>query len=144
MENLLRQVQSNRVLLAETPEEQVSLVQEYFERNARKKEDEDWLKDHKPAITRILEENNRDKMDFGSYRASVVVPNTSKFDNEKLITFLYKGGNHNVLEEVTQVTVNEEKLEQSIASGDIDMELLKEAAWVESSGTPRLTIKKVG
>jgi hypothetical protein len=127
-----------------TSEEQIALVQEYNARNERTKDDEKWLKDNKPVIAGILAANNAAKMDFGNVRASIVVPDTSKFDQKKLVAFLVDRGSHSILEETTTITVNEEKLGEAVESGEIDLDLMKAAAWVESTGTPRLTVKKVG
>ncbi len=120
------------------------IVKEYFMRNERKKADEAWLDKAKPVIRKILTDANREKMDFDDVRVSIVIPDTSKFDMDKVVTFLLDGGVHDILEEETKVVVNEAKLEKAIEAGDVDLDELRAAAWVTSQGTPRLTVKQVG
>jgi hypothetical protein len=119
------------------------IAKEYLFRNERKKEDEKWLDKVKPVLRKILLDADKDKMDFNGVRIIIQVPDTSKFNNDKLVTFLQENGLHSVLEEVTKVSVNEEALAKAIENGDIDLELLNAAAWEVSFGTPRLTAKQV-
>ncbi len=121
----------------------VEIVKEYFERNERKKADEVWLDKAKPVIRKILMDANREKMDFDGIRVSVVTPDTSKFDMDKVVSFLLDNGMTHILEEETKLVVKEENLEGALETGDIDLDVLKAAAWVESKGTPRLTVKQV-
>ncbi len=116
-----------------------TLVKEYFECNEVKKNCEAWLKRYKPKIEAAMKEIGKDKTAVDDYVVSVVVPNTSKFDMEKVLQF----AKANRYEFVLKQTVDEEALAEAIAVGEIDIEKLKKAAWVESTGTPRLTIKRV-
>lgn len=117
-----------------------TLIQEYFERNERKKQDDKWLKDNKSAVYNGLLKLKKEKADFGDYRASYTVPDTSKFDEEKVLEFALGHGIH---EMVTKQVLDEDALMVMIEQGLIDFEQLKEFAWVEAKGSPRVTIKKV-
>jgi hypothetical protein len=117
-----------------------ALVQEYFERNERKKADEKWIKEHKEKIYKGLNELGKSKADFGTYRASVSVPDNSRFDNDKVLQFVAEKG---LYEEVTMRVLDEEKLVALIEDGLIDLEELKSKAWIESKGTARISVKKV-
>ena len=116
------------------------LVREYYEINERKKADEKWLKANKPAIEKALALLERDKVDVGGLRVSVVVPDTSHFDLDKVLAYLIAEGH---VDKATRLVVDEDKLAELIESGVIDVEDLKDEAWVESKGSPRLTINKV-
>lgn len=115
------------------------LVEKYYQTNERKKADEKWLKEHKPVVEKALALLNRDKVDVGGLRVSVVVPDTSHFDMDKVLQYLVENRHLQCLKKV----VDEPALEAAIADGDIDVEELKSVAWVESKGAPRLTINKV-
>lgn len=115
------------------------LVKKYFEHNQLKKETESWLKQNKPKVEAILEKYGKNKMDFGDLRVSVVVPDASKFDENKVVDFCIK----NNLESCLKYTVNEEALGQAIESNTLDVDALKEFAWIEAKGSPRLNIKKL-
>jgi hypothetical protein len=119
--------------------DEAALVKEYFERNERKKEDEKWLEKNKTKLKAILARNERDKMDFGDVRVSVVVPDTSKFDIEKMFDYFVSEG---LIDAVTKQVIDEGKVAALIEEGKVDVDALKEAAWVESTGTPRLTVSK--
>jgi hypothetical protein len=122
----------------ETKDIDKELVEQYYEINERKKADEKWLKANKPAIEKALDLLNRDKLDVGSLRVSVAVPDTSHFDMDKVLEYLITSD-----VECTKVVVDEQALEKALEDGLIDIDKLKEVAWVESKGTPRLTINKV-
>ena len=121
-----------------------SLIKEYEERNARKKEDEAWLKKHSPLIKKAMDEIGKSKADVNNYRVSVSVPDTSKFDMDKVLEYLQSADlPDDVIEDVTVLGVNEEALMKAIEDGIIDVEELKSVAWVASKGSPRLVIKKI-
>ncbi|WP_426455405.1 hypothetical protein ACP26L_36015 (plasmid) [Paenibacillus sp. S-38] len=121
-----------------------SLIQEYHERSKRKTEDDKWLKSNKPAILAAMTEIGRDKKDFGSYRVSVVTPDESRFDMAKVLEYLEQEHiDPEVYIACTQIVVNEAALAECIENGRIDLDDLKEAAWIEKSGTARLTVKSV-
>lgn len=113
-------------------------VEMYYYFTQRKKEDEKWLKVAKPTILSILDRLGKDKVDFGAYRVSVVVPDCSYFDKELLLDFLE---DNNLLDLATIKVPDEEKIGQLIDEGLIDAEELKKVAWVDKQGTPRLSVK---
>jgi hypothetical protein len=115
------------------------LVKEYYECNEAKKQCEAWLKRNKPKIEAAMKAIRKDKTVINEYMVSIVVPNTSKFDMEKVLQYAQSNGHDEVLKQV----VDEEALAEAIDNGEINIARLKEVAWVESTGTPRLTIKKV-
>lgn len=121
-----------------------AVIQEYYERNERKKEDDKWLKAYKPVVAKALADLNKDKADFGEFRASSTVPDNSKFDEDKLIGYIALH-HPDVYEEVTELkaVLNEEKLELAVEEGLLDIEKLKSVAWIEKKGTPRINVKKV-
>ena len=133
MQNLVRVVNS-------TSEVNQELIEEYFKRNERRKEDEKWLKEHRKLIVNELKELGRDVVDFGNIRVSVTIPDTSKFDKEKVLEFAEKNG---FKDRVIREELDEDKLVQLIESGEVDLEELKEYAWVESTGSPRVTLKEL-
>ena len=108
------------------------LIEEYFRRNERKKEDEKWLKEHRKLIVEELKKQNKDIVDYGNIRVSVIVPNTSNFDKKKVMEFVEMKG---IKSEVTKEELDEDRLVLLIEQGVIDVEELKEYAWVESTGT---------
>lgn len=120
-------------------EEELSLVSTYYDCNEKKKELEKWLKSNKSRIETVLEKYGRSKMDFGQLRVNYVVPDSSKFDNEKLVEFCLQKG----LESCLKYTVNEEALTDAIEREVIDVDELKQYAWVEGKGSPRITVSKV-
>lgn len=118
------------------------LVDEYYERNRRKAEDEKWLKTNKPVILNAMKELGKEKSDFGSIRVSVSTPDESKFDYSKLVEFLISKGFKDIAVTYEPI-VDEAVLTELIGFGEIDLEELKAAAWVEKSGTPRLMVKQL-
>lgn len=123
-----------------TSEVNQELIEEYFKRNERRKEDEKWLKEHRKLIVNELQELGRDVVDFGNIRVSVTIPDTSKFDKEKVLEFAEKNG---FKDKVIREELDEDKLVQLIESGEVDLEELKEYAWIESTGSPRVTLKEL-
>lgn len=141
MKNLANHIQGTNEenVFEQSDKEQQSLVKEYFERNERKKDDDKWLKKNKGSVLGILEKMGKEKHDFGEVRASYTTPDTSKFDNDKIMEFLVEKG----MDEMgTKRVVDEDAIANLIEQGLIDLDELKEYAWVESKGTPRLTVKK--
>lgn len=132
---------ASSAVFSEAAEDENALVREYYERSRRKLEDEKWLKENKAKIIEILQKHERDKMDFGNIRVSLIVPNTSHFDREKLADYLIEKGMGYLV--VPKFEVNEEALTEAIERGEIDLEELKAHAWVESRGTPRLDVRLV-
>ncbi len=123
-----------------TSEVNQELIEEYFKRNERRKEDEKWLKEYRKLIVNELEKLGKDVVDFGNIRVSVTIPDTSKFDKEKVLEFAEKNG---FKDKVIKEELDEDKLVQLIESGEVDLEELKEYAWVESTGSPRITLKEL-
>ena len=123
-----------------TSEVNQELIEEYFKRNERRKEDEKWLKEYRKLIVNELEKLGRDVVDFGNIRVSVTIPDTSKFDKEKVLEFAEKNG---FKDKVIKEELDEDKLVQLIESGEVDLEELKEYAWVESTGSPRVILKEL-
>lgn len=123
-----------------TSEVNQELIEEYFKRNERRKEDEKWLKEHRKLIVNELQELGRDVVDFGNIRVSVTIPDTSKFDKEKVLEFAEKNG---FKDKVIREELDEDKLVQLIESGEVDLEELKEYAWIESTGSPRVILKEL-
>lgn len=116
------------------------LIKEYFERSKRMKEDKKWLQDNKDKVLQAMQ--GRDKADFDGIRVTVSIPNTSKFDLDKIYNYL-NSYSPALLKECTKQVIDEDKLSQLIENGAIDLTELQEVAWVESVGTPRITLKQV-
>lgn len=116
------------------------LIEEYFLRNERKKQDEAWLKQYGSIIKEALE--NKPKSVIGKYVVTISIPDNSKFNEDKVISFLKENAPANIFERCTKPALNEEELMACINEGLIDVEQLKNAAWEEIKGTPRLTITK--
>lgn len=123
-----------------TSEVNQELIEEYYKRNERRKEDEKWLKEHRKLIVNELQDLGRDVVDFGNIRVSVTIPDTSKFDKEKVLEFAEKNG---FKDKVIKEELDEDKLVQLIESGEVDLEELKKYAWIESTGSPRVTLKEL-
>lgn len=124
----------------ETIEVNQDLIEEYFRRNNRKKEDDKWLKKHRELIIAELNKLGKDRVDYGNIRVSITVPNTSKFDKEKVLEFAdIKGIRAKVIKE----ELDEDKLMQLIENEEVSVEELKEYAWIESKGSPRITLKEL-
>lgn len=116
------------------------LVEEYFMRNRRRREDGNWLKENRLRVLEAMDKSGRDKEDFGEYRISVSTPNNSKFDEDKVLEYADKIG---ILDKIVKPSLDEAKLMNVIESNEIDLEELKKFAWVESTGSPRVSIKKM-
>lgn len=116
------------------------LVDEYFFRNERKKDDEKWIKENRLAVIKEMNEAGKDKEDFGDLRVSVNIPNDSKFDIEKVLEYAEKWG---FKDKIVKPVLDESKLMEMIESEEIDLAGLQEYAWIESTGSPRVTIKKL-
>lgn len=116
------------------------IIEEYFRRNERKKEDEKWLKEYRNIIINELNRLGKDIVDFGNIRVTMTIPNTSKFDSEKVLEFLEKKG---LKQRAVKEELDEDKLMQLINEGLVDIDELKEYAWVESFGSPRVTLKEM-
>lgn len=119
------------------------LLRQYDEINDRKKKDEKWLKENGKYVKEIMERAGKDKKDVGNYRVSVVVPDTSKFDEDKLLEVLTNILDEDALDKVTTRKINETVLTEMVEAGEVDIDTLKAFAWVESKGSPRLTIKRI-
>lgn len=120
-----------------------NLIREYFERNERKKSDEAWLKSKAPVIKEALKDTPKSM--FGDLVVSLSTPNTSKFNNDKLMEYLeekIKPSNVEVYNMCTKRVVNEYSLAECIERNLIDIDELRDYAWEESVGTPRLTISR--
>jgi len=116
-----------------------TLIKEYFTRNERKKEDGKWLKSNGNAIKKALA--NTPKSLIGDYAVTISVPDTGKFIEDKVIEYLIK--NHpGILENCMKTILDEEKLTGYIESGTVDIRNLKEYAWENAKGSPRLLIAK--
>lgn len=117
-----------------------SIIQEYYERNERKKEDDKWLKKHKTIVFESMKKLGKEKADFGDLRVSYTVPDQSYFDEEKVLEFAENKGFY---DSITKTVLNEDALVSMIEQGLIDMDELKEYAWVEKFGNERILMKKV-
>lgn len=133
MQNLVNKIN-------EVPEVNQEFIKEYFRRSERKKEDEKWLKENRQFIINELEKLGKDVVDFGNIRVSMSIPDTSKFDSEKVLEFLEMKG---LKDRAIKEELDEEKLMDLINDGLIDVEELKEYAWVESKGSPRIILREL-
>lgn len=116
------------------------ILREYHFRNERKKQDEKWLKENKGVILKGLEELGKRKADWGGFRASYSTPDKSHFDMEKVMLYLIA---HKLTDQATKLVVDEDKLAKLIEDEIIDLEDLKNFAWVEKYDAPRLTVSVV-
>lgn len=133
MQNLVNKING-------VPEVNQEFIKEYFRRSERKKEDEKWLKENRQFIINELEKLGKDVVDFGNIRVSMSIPDTSKFDSEKVLEFLEMKG---LKDRAIKEELDEEKLMDLINDELIDVEELKEYAWVESKGSPRIILKEL-
>lgn len=122
-----------------------NLLKEYYERNERKKKDEAWLKKYSQIIKAAMEKQGKSKTVVGNIKVSISVPDTSHFDMDKVLEYLQNGNVPSaVFERVTKTVVDEDALTAAVEEGIINLEELKAHAWVESHGTPRLTVSIIG
>ena len=91
-------------------------------------------------MLKALKEAGKSVEDFGNLRVSVSVPNTSDFDNDKVLEYVKSKG---LIDRVTTPSLDEGKLMEAIENDVIDLEDLKLHAWVESTGSPRVSIKRI-
>lgn len=117
-----------------------SIIQEFYVRNERKKEDDKWLKDHKLKVLKSMQQLGKNKADFGDVRVSYTTPDQSHFDEGKVLEFAKQ---HGLYEDITKTVLDEVSLVNLIEQGLIDLDQLKEFAWVEKFGTERIIVKKV-
>lgn len=123
-------------IFSETRLEDAAVVKEYFERNERRKQDENWLKKHKPVIESLM--SGKEKADFEEFRVHLITTDASNFDMEKVEQFLLEQKHENLFKRVVDLTL----LENAVLEGVVNQDELKKAAWIERVGTPRLTIKR--
>lgn len=117
---------------------QKDFVREYYEVNTRKNADEKWLKENKVRLKELVGEKGAG--DFGNIRVKVVVPNTSKFNMDKVHQFVKLKG----LEDITTTrVVDEAKVMELVELGTINLNELQEFAWEETTGAPRVTVKEI-
>jgi len=133
MDNLIKRINKP----VEVNEE---LIREYHMRNERKKEDEKWLQKHRNLIINELKKLNKDVIDYGNLRVSIITPKTSKFDKAKVLEFVEIKG---IKSKVVKEELDEDKLTELVEKGEISPDELKEYAWVESIGSPRIIIKEL-
>lgn len=139
MENLINHIKGKDVFENESVIDEL-IIQEYFMRNERKKEDDKWLKKHKPTVFKGLQALGKDKADFGDIRVSYTIPDQSHFDEVKVLEYALEKG---VYEQITKPVLDEDALMTMIEQGLIDFDELKDRAWVEKLGTERVLVKKV-
>ncbi len=124
------------------------LLKEYYERSERKKQDEAWIKKYNGIIKDILIKQGKSNEQVGNIVVSVSVPDTSKFDEEKLLEYIVSLYNEQKISDedylkCLKTSINEQAIMELVENGVIDLEELKEKAWVQSTGTPRLNVKKL-
>lgn len=124
------------------------LLKEYYERSERKKQDEAWIKKYNGIIKDILIKQGKSNEQVGNIVVSVSVPDTSKFDEEKLLEYIVSLYNEQKISDedylkCLKTSINEQAVMELVENGVIDLEELKEKAWVQSTGTPRLNVKKL-
>lgn len=120
------------------------LIREYYERNERKKQDEAWLKSKATIIREALK--NTPKSVYGDLVVTISIPNTSKFNTDKLMEYLetkIKPVDEDLFNACTKRVINEDQLSVYIENGQIDLNELQEYAWEESTGTPRVKVSKM-
>jgi hypothetical protein len=117
-----------------------NFIEEYFKRNERKKEDDKWIKEKRRLVIKELQKLEKDVVDYGDIRVSMVIPDTSNFDKEKVLEFVETKG---IKSKVVKEELDEDKLMQLIEEGLIDIDELKKYAWIESTGNPRITLKEL-
>lgn len=124
------------------------LLKEYYERSKRKKQDGAWIKKYSGIIKDILIKQGKSNEQVGNIVVSVSVPDTSKFDEEKLLEYIVSLYNEQKISDedylkCLKTSINEQAIMELVENGVIDLEELKEKAWVQSTGTPRLNVKKL-
>jgi len=124
----------------EIPEINQGFIKEYFERNKRKNEDEKWLKNNRNFVIKELKRLKKNKVDYGNIRVSMTIPDTSKFDKDKVLKYAEIKG---LKPKIVKEELDEDKLMQLIEEKLIDIKELKNYAWVESTGSPRITLKEI-
>lgn len=118
-----------------------NLIEEYYFRLQRKKEDERWLKENGERIKEIFIKNNLSKSKIGKFIVTVSIPDYSNFDMEQVKERL-KTEYPEIFEQVKKEEIDEDKLEQVLNENPQLLELLRDC-WVERKGTPRITINIV-
>jgi hypothetical protein len=119
------------------------IINEFYERSERKREDEAWLNKHKPLIKDAMFKLGKNISAVGDKRVVITEVDSSKFDLDKVLAYLQMYVTEpEVMYECTKVVVNEDGLEKAIEAGLINLDDLKHYAWVSSKGTSRVTIKK--
>jgi hypothetical protein len=123
------------------PKVDEDMINEYFARNQRKKQDEAWLKQYGRLIKEAL--SDTPKSVIGNYVVTVTVPDNSKFNEEKLMSYLTEKVlpvNGAAFKISTKLAIDEEGFTECVEKGLINMDEVKEFAWEEIKGSPRLTI----
>lgn len=119
------------------------LIKEYEERNTRKKEDEAWLKKNSPLIKNAMDKLGKSKAEVNGISISVSVPDASSFDMDKVLEYLKDNLEPLDFNTCTKLVVSEDDLTILIEKGVINLDDLKEYAWVTKQGTPRLIVSKI-
>lgn len=133
VQNLVNKVNGNT-------EVNQDFIAEYLKRNERKKEDEKWIKENRKLVIEELKKLEKDVVDYGNIRVSMTIPDTSKFNKEKVLEFADTKG---IRDRVIKEELDEDKLMTLIDEGLINVEELQEYAWVEFTGSPRITVKEL-
>lgn len=118
-----------------------NLIEEYYFRLQRKKEDERWLRENGEKIKEIFIKNNLSKSKIGKFVVTVSIPDYSNFDMEQVKEKL-KSEYPEIFEQVKKEEIDEEKLEKVLEQQPELIEVLKDC-WVEKKGTPRINISLV-
>jgi hypothetical protein len=122
------------------------LIERYHALNETKKSLEKDLDSLKNEIKSSY--SSATKQVLYGYKVEVTYPDTSKFDNDKVIDFLQNCLRVGMIDKddfdtSTTLALNEEGLTDLINSGKIVFDALKDYAWVESKGSARLTVTKL-
>jgi hypothetical protein len=116
-----------------------ALISEYFIRNERKKEDEKWLKSNGTVIKNALADTPKSMI--GEYVVTISVPDKSNFNEDKVLDYLQRS-HPDIFNGCTITVLDEEALSGYIETGIVDITALKEFAWEDAKGSPRLLITK--
>lgn len=118
-------------------------IAEYYARKEALDREKKALDEINNYIKKSLLSSGLNKAKFGNVVVSITTPNTSKFDMDKVLEFMYDRY-PDFVDNVTKRVVDDSKLEELVLSGKVDKDALVDFAFVESKGTPRATYKYVG
>jgi len=118
------------------------VVRDFYTRKAKFNKEKSALDKINKMIKKTLLESGKHVARFGNIVVKISIPDTSKFNMDKVLEYVKK--NHpDMVHKLTKQVIDEDALDFAIDTGLIDTVELSKFALERSLGTPRATLKEV-